>query len=110
MKSTAIKIGAKTYSIASIEDELFDLILSQKGITDFDVIKSFVDYDEQVIFIRLRLGVEYRKELAIHELLHACIADSGLEQTEETENLIAILSPRLNSLFEASLKEILEEL
>ena len=110
MLSTAIKIGARTYSIASVEDDIFDLVLSQKGILEFCDVKSFIDYDEQVIFIRLRLDAKHRRELAIHELLHACLSDNGYEQTNETEKIITSLSPRLNTLFEENMQEILNEI
>ncbi len=99
MKSSSIKIGNRTYSIASIDDESFDSLLLRKGISD-DEIKSFIDYDDQLILVREKLQKDHRQELILHEILHSCIEDSGIVQDEFVENFIRILSPRLIGLIE----------
>lgn len=99
MKSSAIKIGNRTYSIASIDDESFDLFLSQRGVID-DEIKSLIDYDDQLILVKENLNKDHRKELILHEILHACIEDAGINQDENVENFIKVLSPRLSCLID----------
>jgi hypothetical protein len=59
MQSSAIRVGARLYSIVSLDDENFDILLSQKNVHD-SAIKSFVDYDEQLIVIRDRLSQEHK--------------------------------------------------
>ena len=99
MNSSAIKIGNRTYSIASIDDESFDLFLFQRGFED-DEIKSLIDYDDQLILVRDKLQKDHKKELILHEILHSCIEDSGMQQDEITENFIRVLSPRLSCLID----------
>jgi len=94
MKSSAIKIGNRVYSTASLDDDTFNLVLSQKGVIDSEI-KSFIDYDDQVILIRDSLQEDHKKELLLHELIHACIEDSGAIQDEIVEKFVRILSPRL---------------
>ena len=94
MKSSVIKVGNRIYSIASVDDPTFDLVLSQKGAEDPEI-KSFIDYDDQVILVRDRLQDDHKKELILHEILHSCLEDSGMVQDEIAENFIRILSPRL---------------
>lgn len=98
-------MGNRTYSIASIDDEMFDFVLTQKRIDPNDV-KSFVDYDEQVIFVRERLQPDHKRELVLHELLHVCLEDAAM--TEDCEKFVATLSPRLVSLVD-DLPTILNE-
>lgn len=106
MKSSAIKVGARTYSIATVDEQTFDAVLHQRGVDDPDV-KSFVDYDDQVILVRDRLTREHRRELVLHELIHACIEDAGLND-ESTERFVSVLAPRLNQLIEG-LNVVLDE-
>jgi len=107
MKSSAIKIGNRIYSIASVDDESFDLFLSQRGVTD-EEIKSLIDYDDQIILVREKLQRDHKKELILHEIIHSCIEDAGLPQDEVAENFIRVLSPRFACLFE-DLPEVLNE-
>lgn len=93
MQSSCIKIGSRTYSVASIDDQSFDLVLQQRNIDDTEI-KSFVDYDDQVVLVRERLHDDHKRELILHELLHVCFQDSGVDD-QSLENFIAILSPRL---------------
>lgn len=97
MRLSTIKIGNKSYSIGIVDVETFNVYLSQKNIFDNDV-KSFIDYDEQIILIKNSYSKEYIHELLIHELLHACFTDSGFEQDEMAEKLISVLSPRIACL------------
>lgn len=99
MKSSIIKVGNRTYSIASVDDAFFDSLLSQKGISDAEI-KSFIDYDDQLILVREKLKKDHKRELILHEILHSCIEDSGIIQDEIVENFIRVLSPRLISLVE----------
>lgn len=107
MKSN-IKIGNRTYSIISADDEYFDLHLLQKGVVDDDI-KSFIDYDDQTILVRKKLQKDHKRELILHEILHSCIEDSGTNQDEIVEKFIRILSPRLIGLIE-DLPDILNEI
>lgn len=93
LKSSDIKIGNRTYSLISIERDTFDQLLASKRVYDEDV-KSFVDYDEQIIVVREELTVEHKRELLLHEIIHACIADSGVDN-EHVEQFVSLLSPRL---------------
>ena len=99
MKSSAIKVGNRIYSIASVDDSTFDLVLSQKGVQDPEI-KSFIDYDDQIILVRDRLQDNHKKELLLHEILHSCLEDSGMVQDEFAENFIKVLSPRLIGIIE----------
>ena len=105
MSSSAIKIGARTYAIASLSDEDFDVLLSRKIEPDGDI-KSFIDYDEQLIVVRGRLRPDHKRELIIHELIHACVEDAGLQQEE---GFIRSIAARLNSLIDENLFDVLRE-
>lgn len=108
MQSSAIKIGARTYAIACLSDDDFDQILALKGVYDDDV-KSFIDYDEQLIVVRERLQADHRRELITHELVHAALDDAGCPQDERSEQIIAALSPRLNDMIMNGLIIVLKE-
>jgi Zn-dependent peptidase ImmA (M78 family) len=109
MRSSAIKVGARTYAIACLEDEEFELLLAQKGIHN-ESIKSFIDYDEQLIVLRNRLHPEHIRELILHELIHACLEDSGVTQDEIVEQFVSVLAPRLNDLLINKLENVISEL
>ena len=109
MRSTTIKIGNRTYSIASLCDNEFDQLLSCHGICDEDI-KSFVNYDDQIIVVRERLSLEHKQELVLHELIHACLNDVGLRQSEEVEQFVSILTPRLSCLLSSNLMNVLDEI
>ena len=102
-------MGARTYAIACLTDEDFDLILAQRAVHDGDI-KSFIDYDEQLIVVRSRLQPDHRRELIVHELIHAAAADAGLQQNDITEGLIAALAPRLSVMLVDGLNDVLDEL
>ena len=99
MKSSFIKIGARNYSIAILDDDAFNVALSKRT-NDCDDAKSFVDYDDQIILVRGNLSYEHKKELIVHELLHACLEDSGSMHGEIEEKMISALAPRLNEFFD----------
>lgn len=107
MLSSAIKVGARTYAVACIDDVDFDLLLAQRGIIDGDV-KSFIDYDEQLVVVRARLTTDHRRELIVHELIHAALADSGAEQGEASERLVSVLAPRMSEML-AGLNDVLKD-
>lgn len=96
-QSSAIKVGARMYAVACLDDDDFDVLLDQHGVIDDDV-KSFIDYDEQLIAVRQRLQLDHRHELIIHELIHAAAADAGMSQDDRSEAVIAALAPRLNAM------------
>lgn len=77
-----------------MSDKDFDLLLAQKNVKDDDI-KSFIDYDEQLIVFRSRLMPDHCRELILHELLHAMLIDSTSIQDEYTEQFISKLAPRL---------------
>jgi microcystin degradation protein MlrC len=108
MQSSAIRVGARLYSIVSLDDENFDILLSQKNVHD-SAIKSFVDYDEQLIVIRDRLSQEHKQELVLHELLHACAEDAGISQDQAFETFVGMFSPRLNDLVFNGLFSVLRD-
>ena len=97
---TQILIGNRQYSVSLLDDHDFVIYLQQCN-CDIDAIndvKSFIDYDDQVICVREKLKNDHRQELILHELLHACLEDSGIIQNDATESFIRALSPRLSSL------------
>lgn len=106
MRSSIINIGSRVYSIASLDDESFDVILAQNGVID-DTVKSFIDYDSQLILVRMRLNEDHRRELLLHEIIHACIEDAGVHD-EHIERFVSILAPRLVQLID-NLPEVLVE-
>jgi hypothetical protein len=93
--TSEIKIGARTFTIASVDDQKFDALLGRACIEPDDVIKSFVDYDNQLIVVRHRLPGDYKRELVLHEIIHVCLEDSGFAQDDVVEQFVSILSPRL---------------
>lgn len=97
MKLNQIKIGALIYEIVEVEDTEFDHALAKLGILDPNI-KSFVNYDQQVIMLRSSISRRRKDELIIHELLHAMLEDAGFIQTEESEKVISSLAPRLNEV------------
>lgn len=102
MNYQSIKIGARTYKIMIVVNELFEQLLAERNVSEneFCDIKSFIDYDSQVIAIRSILSKEHQRELLIHELLHAWIDDSGIVQDEHAERFISVLAPRINDSVE----------
>ena len=109
MQSTAIKVGNRTFSIALLNDVDFDQILFCHGVNDKDI-KSFVDYDDQIIIVRNKLQADHRQELILHELIHVCLGDVGISETEQMEQYTSILAPRLSCLLSSGLFDVLEEL
>ena len=80
-----------------LDDCQFDDMLAQRGVIDADV-KSFIDYDDQLIVVRNRLQSDHKRELLLHEVLHACIADSGT--LDDHEHFASLLAPRLIQLID----------
>ena len=110
-KTKSINIGSRKYEIILADDELFFSFLSKKNQSDFEEAKSFVDYDDQVIFIRDALKSDFKRELLIHELMHACLEDSGIIlQDEVCEAFIKAISPRLNGLLSNNLVNLLKDI
>lgn len=106
MKETHVKVGNRRYNVRSLDDETFDTTLANYGVYD-ESVKSFIHYDEQLIVIRDRLSAEHKQELIIHELIHACIEDTGTEQSEE---FVSVLAPRLSALMSAGLHKVIKKL
>lgn len=104
-----ILVGNRVYNIDSVDDSRFDASLLARGVSQEDVpgVKSFIDYDNQVILVRSRLQRDHRRELVTHELLHACLEDSGAVQTDEHEKFVRALAPRLHQLIDANLMQVL---
>ena len=107
MQSSAIKIGSRTFAIALLDDRTFDQILSRRT-NEPEPVKSFIDYDDQLICVREKLKYDHKRELILHEILHACLDDSGIDD-DDNERLISILAPRLIGLVD-NLPIILDEL
>jgi Zn-dependent peptidase ImmA (M78 family) len=104
-----IQIGNREFAIVQTDDEVFDHYLLKAGVelNDLRDIKSFVDYDENMILIRKRLDENHKRELLIHELLHASLEVQCIPQDESTEKFITMISPRVYELFKNGLSEIL---
>lgn len=109
MRSSAINVGNRCYSIASLNDEDFDLILYQKNVVDVAAVKSFVDYDDQLIVVREKLSSDHKQELVLHELIHACLEDAGNSQVDVVEEFVTILAPRLSALLSSGLIDVLND-
>ena len=95
-----IKVGNRQYQIASLDEKEFKSKLEALEVSPSDIrqAKSFIDYDDQVICVRKSLKADHKQELVLHELLHACLEDAGVEQSDATETFIRVLSPRLSAL------------
>jgi Zn-dependent peptidase ImmA (M78 family) len=93
-------VGNRQYQIASLDEKEFNSKLETLEVSHADIrqAKSFIDYDEQIICIRKSLKSDHKQELVLHELLHACLEDAGLDQSDTTETFIRVLSPRLSAL------------
>lgn len=97
-RSTSISVGARRYQIRLLPDAEFDELLASSGQPDVTGIKAFTCYDSQLIAIRDRMQPDHKRELLIHELVHAAIEDSGFVQDERTEALVSAIAPRLSAL------------
>jgi hypothetical protein len=91
-----------------LDDGDFDVVLAQRGVHDASV-KSFIDYDEQLIGVRARLCSDHRRELIVHELVHAMVEDAGIVQDDRVEQIVTAMAPRLNSLLDGGLLSVLRE-
>lgn len=81
-----------------------------KGCSDPSSVKSVVSYDDDVILVRKRLTREHKRELVLHELIHACLEDSGvIDQLPEAESFVKVLAPRLIQLLDQSLPTLLDD-
>ena len=109
MMSSSILVGNRSYDIVSLNDEEFDQILFKKDAYDPQV-KSFVDYDDQLICVRERLKPDHKQELVLHELLHACADDAGIDQDEKFESFVRSFSPRLSSLLSCGLQNVISKI
>lgn len=100
MCNKQIKVGARQYEVFYFDNLEFNALLLKLGASEDEIIKarSFIDYDSQHIVIRNQLRDDHKKELLIHELLHACLEDAGVTQDFEAEKFISAISPRLNQL------------
>lgn len=110
MQSTSIKIGSRTYSIGVIDNESFDIFLQQKHQIADSSIKSLVDYDDEVILVRDSYSTKMKRELILHEILHACLEDSMFSQDERSEEFISVLTPRLSSLICGQLECVFDDI
>lgn len=105
--SKQIKVGARSYSVVILDNEKFEYLLEKRNCHDSSV-KSFIDYDDQLICVREALHADHKRELILHELLHACVEDSGVNLSDEIcEIFIRALAPRLSSLLASDLSKIL---
>jgi len=91
-----------------LDDAAFTFSLAKRGINDREI-KSFVDHDTQEIVIRRSLMKDHRCELLMHELMHACLEDSGNEFMH-AEEFIRVLAPRFAALFRANLAKLIFDL
>lgn len=109
MKSSSILVGNRSYDVVSLNDEDFDQILFKKDAYDPQV-KSFIDYDDQLICVREKLKPDHKQELVLHELLHACADDAGIDQDEKFESFVRSFSPRLSSLLSCGLQNVISKI
>lgn len=96
MITSTVTVGSRIYVVRSLTDDVFDTLLNERGISDTSSIKSFIDYDDQLIAVRDRLQYDHKRELILHEILHACLEDTGTQ--EHHEKLVSLLAPRLVQL------------
>ena len=103
MTSKSIQVGSRTYVVKLVDDKTFVETLRSYGTTDNELIgiKSFINYDEQLIMINDRLAADHKRELIFHELLHAFIEDSGVQLDRVLiEQFVSALAPRMTQLFD----------
>jgi len=91
---TNINIGSKDYSVNFTKE---DKILSENETAD-----GYINYTHREIVIRTGINKELIKQNVIHEILHALLDDSGIENTiqllndeDKCESLITALTPRI---------------
>ena len=89
-----LNIGSKDYNIIFTKE---DKILHENQTVD-----GYINYPQRKIVIRTGIDRELIKENIIHEILHALLDDSGVENTlvllkdeDKIEALISALSPRI---------------
>jgi len=95
--------------VVAVDDESFDSVVA-KGCDDPSSVKSVISYDDDVIIVRNRLTYDHKRELVLHELIHACLEDSGVaEQLPEAETFVKVLAPRLIQLLDQELVNLLDD-
>lgn len=89
-----INVGSKNYSVSFTQE---DPVLAVNETAD-----GYINYTHREIVIRTGINEELIKENVIHEILHALLDDSGVENTiqllndeDKCEALVAALSPRI---------------
>lgn len=101
--SNSVDVGSRTYDIKFVDDKTFVETLQSYNVADDDLnnIKSFINYDVQLIMVRASLKSDHKRELIFHELLHAFIEDSGIQLDKDViEQFVSALAPRMTQLFE----------
>lgn len=88
-----IKIGGKKYKL-KLTNHKNDVIFNEN--TDAN---GYIKYDLSEINIRSTNSDDVIKQTIIHELLHALLDDTGVDDIN-TEKLINLLTPRLHAFFE----------
>lgn len=87
----SIRIGGREYKI-SFETEKTDNIFAE-NLNAY----AYVSYTTSEIKIRKDISVDYKQENLLHELLHALLDNTGLQE-ENLDNTINILVPRIHDL------------
>jgi Zn-dependent peptidase ImmA (M78 family) len=89
-----INVGSKDYTVNFTQE---DKILAENETAD-----GYINYTHREIVIRTGINEELIKENVIHEILHALLDDSGIENTiqllndeDKCEALVSALSPRI---------------
>lgn len=104
-------MGNRTYTLTTLSDDDFHhLLTSLTSEDDVSDVKSFIDYDDQLICVRDRLKPDHKQELFVHELIHACAEDAGVTQDDKTESIIRAFAPRISTLMSEGLLDVIADM
>lgn len=85
------KIGARVYGI-SIESPEINKVFQEN-----DTAYGYIDYVSGKIKLRSDISKDFQTETLLHELLHAMLDNSGIEDIN-LDKITKVLAPRLHAL------------
>lgn len=84
-----IKIGGRIFLIKKEETNVFK---------ENQDAYAYIDYSKSEINVRQNQSKDSEVENCLHEILHAIMDNSGVEETN-TEQIVKVLTPRLHAFF-----------
>lgn len=85
-----LRIGARNFNVC-LADEQENEIFSEEPTAN-----GYIDYYKSDIFLKKQNSDDFIKETLIHEILHALLDNSGVEELN-LDKTINVLTPRIHS-------------